>query len=220
MSRKEIRVVTRDTDRYLEKTYPKRDSVLLRLEKHAGKNGVPILGPHIGVLLSILARSCNAKNILEVGTAIGYSGIWLARVAASNSGKLTTIENDPEMKKIAEDSFSRAGLEGSVEIILGDARKAVPEIAGAREGEFDFILMDVGEKKLYVELLDDCIKALRKGGVLIADDTLWHGSVVIPGENDADTRVMRKYNKITLQDGRLESIVVPIGDGVTISVKK
>jgi predicted O-methyltransferase YrrM len=220
MARREIRIVTKDADLYLEKTLPKRDPILLALEKHAQKNGVPILGPHIGLLLSVLARSCSAKNILEVGTATGYSGIWLARVAASNSGKLTTIENNPEMKKVAEDSFTRAGLEESVEVILADARSAVPEIASSREGDFDFILMDVGEKKLYIDLLDDCVRALRKGGVLIADDTLWHGSVVVPDENDPDTRVMRKYNKVVLQDERLESIVVPIGDGVTISVKK
>jgi predicted O-methyltransferase YrrM len=220
MVKREIRVVTKETDLYLEKTIPKRDAVLKELEKHAEKNQVPILGPHVGTLLSVLARSTNAKNILEVGTATGYSGIWLARIAAANSGRLITVENDPEMKKIADESFRKAGLENSVEIILGDAREVIPRISETREGGFDLILMDVGEKKLYIRLLDDCIRALRKGGVLIADDTLWHGSVVISTENDPDTRVMRKFNKTILQDDRVESIVVPIGDGVTIAVKK
>lgn len=218
MTKKEIRIVTKETDEYLEKILPPRDPVLRSLEKYAEKNDIPILGPHIGNLLSVLARSCGAKRILEVGTAIGYSGIWLARVAATNSGKLTTIENDREMKDIAEDSFRKAGLEDSVEIVFDDARKAVPRLA--ESADFDMVLMDVGEKKLYIELLEECVKALRKGGVLIADDTLWHGSVVIPTENDSDTRVMRKYNRMVLKDERLESIVVPIGDGVTISVKK
>lgn len=218
MTKKEIRIVTKETDEYLEKILPPRDPVLRSLEKYAEKNDIPILGPHIGNLLSVLARSCGAKRILEVGTAIGYSGIWLARVAATNSGKLTTIENDREMKDIAEDSFRKASLEDSVEIVFDDARKAVPRLA--ESADFDMVLMDVGEKKLYIELLEECVKALRKGGVLIADDTLWHGSVVIPTENDSDTRVMRKYNRMVLKDERLESIVVPIGDGVTISVKK
>lgn len=218
MTKKEIRIVTKETDEYLEKILPPRDPVLRSLEKYAEKNDIPILGPHIGNLLSVLARSCGAKRILEVGTAIGYSGIWLARVAATNSGKLTTIENDREMKDIAEDSFRKAGLEDSVEIVFDDARKAVPRLA--ESADFDMVLMDVGEKKLYIELLEECVKALRKGGVLIADDTLWHGSVVIPTENDSDTRVMRKYNRMVLKDERLESIVVPIGDGVTIAVKK
>jgi predicted O-methyltransferase YrrM len=215
-----IRIVTAETENYLDKTNPPRDSVLKALEKYAKDHDVPILGPHVGVLLSVIARCCNAKNILEVGTAIGYSGIWLARVAAENSGKLVTIENDPEMKKIAERSFKSAKLEKNVEIILDDARKAVPNIAKSRAGEFDLILMDVGEKKLYIDLLDDCVRALRKGGVIIADDTLWHGSVVVASENDSDTRVMRRYNQIILKDKRLESIVTPIGDGVTIAVKK
>lgn len=218
MTKKEIRIVTKETDEYLEKILPPRDPVLRSLEKYAEKNDIPILGPHIGNLLSVLARSCGAKRILEVGTAIGYSGIWLARVAATNSGKLTTIENDREMKDIAEDSFRKASLEDSVEIVFDDARKAVPRLA--ESADFDMVLMDVGEKKLYIELLEECVKALRKGGVLIADDTLWHGSVVIPTENDSDTRVMRKYNRMVLKDERLESIVVPIGDGVTIAVKK
>lgn len=122
------------------------------------------------------------------------------------------------MKDIAEDSFRKASLEDSVEIVFDDAQKAVPRLA--ESADFDMVLMDVGEKKLYIELLEECVKALRKGGVLIADDTLWHGSVVIPTENDSDTRVMRKYNRMVLKDERLESIVVPIGDGVTISVKK
>lgn len=219
-SEKEIRIFTKNTERYLEKTIPPRDGVLRNLEKHAESHNVPILGPHVGSLLSVTARSINAKNILEVGTATGYSGIWLAKAAASNSGRLVTIENDPEMKRIAEKSFEKAGLENSVEIILGDARDVVPEIARSRAGDFDLILMDVGEKKLYIDLLDDCLKGLRKGGVLIADDTLWHGSVVIPSANDPETRIMRKFNKMLLRDKRVESIVVPIGDGVTVAVKR
>jgi len=216
----DIRIFTKNTEHYLEKTILPRDALLKDLEKHAESHDVPILGPHVGTLLSVIARSIDAKNILEVGTATGYSGIWLARVAASNSGRLVTIENDPEMKRIAEKSFRKAGLENSVEVILGDARDAVPEIARSRAGDFDLILMDVGEKKLYIDLLDDCLKALRKGGVLIADDTLWHGSVVVPSEKDPETRTMRKFNRIVLDDKRVESIVVPIGDGITLAVKR
>ena len=161
-------VVTADVEQYLEKVQRPRDPVLVSLEKDAEKNDVPILGPQVGNFLSILARATNAKNILEVGTATGYSGIWLARIASENSGKLTTVEMDPDRKKIAESAFAKAGVEKNVELILGDAEKVIPEIANSRPGEFDLVFMDVGEKTLYAKLLDSCLKALKKGGLFIS----------------------------------------------------
>ncbi len=215
-----VRILTIDAEKYLETTVSARDSVLSDLEKHAENYKIPILGPHVGSFLSIIARGCGAKNILEIGTASGYSGIWLARAAAANSGKLITIENDPKMRDIAEKSFKKAALSKFVKVVLADARDAVPMLANSRKAKFDLILMDVGEKKLYIELLDDCVRALKKGGIFIADDTLWHGSVVVPTESDPDTRTMRNFNKQLLKDKRLESVIIPIGDGLTIALKK
>ena len=117
-------VITLAVKQYLDETHRPRDAVLSELEKDAEKNEVPISGHLIGGTLSILARSSKAKNILEIGTATGYSGIWLARVAAANSGKLTTIELDPERQRIAERALRKAGIkENALKMILGDARK-------------------------------------------------------------------------------------------------
>ena len=100
-----------------------RDKVLTDLEKDARENSMPIIGPLCGNVLSLIATGCQAKNILEIGTATGYSGIWLARVAKKNSGKLTTIEMDPKRIAIAKKSFSEAGVSDYVEILQGTRRK-------------------------------------------------------------------------------------------------
>src|SRR5207245_144065 len=116
-------------DKYLLTLQKKRDTVLRELELDAGRNGVPIVGPLCGKFLSIIARSCCATNILEVGTATGYSAIWLAHSLRNNFGKLLTIEYDQKRRKQAERSFRKAGLSKLIEIIPGDARKIVPEMA-------------------------------------------------------------------------------------------
>ncbi|MDA4111187.1 MAG: O-methyltransferase [Thaumarchaeota archaeon] len=217
-ARKHLNVVTEEVEKYLNKIQRARDPVLLSLEKDAEENDVPILGPLVGNFLSIIVQACNAKNVLEVGTATGYSGIWLARATSANSGKLTTIEMDPDRKKIAERAFVKAGLINNVEMILGDAGKEVPEIAQSRPGQFDLVFMDVGDKKLYEELIDSCIRALKTGGLFIADDTLYRG-VAIPSVGQKKTKTMRKFNKIMFADERLKPSIIPLGDGLTVAVK-
>src|ERR1700730_13066523 len=170
-------IVSLQIEEYLYEIIRPRDPVLLRLEKDAQKNNVPIVGPLVGNLLSMIARSCSAKNILEVGTATGYSGIWLAQVARENKGKLTTIEFDPARAKIAQKSFDDADLGGTVEIVQGDAKVEVPRMAKSDTGRFDLTFIDVGDKSLYTDLLEDCIEVLRVGGYLLADNILWSGQV-------------------------------------------
>jgi predicted O-methyltransferase YrrM len=206
-------------EKYLYGLQRPRDKVLTFLEKDAEKNNVPIIGPVVGNFLSLLATSCKAKNILEIGTATGYSGIWLGRVAKQNGGKLTTIEADPSRVKIASKSFHDAGIEDSVEIIAGDARKEVPKIARGFQGKFDLAFIDVGDKSLYVDLLEDCIKVLRVGGYLIADNTLWKGRVATAAR-DRDTTTIKEFNKKIFADDRLLPTLVPMRDGVMVALKE
>jgi predicted O-methyltransferase YrrM len=212
-------IVSHHVLEYLEKIEAKRDASLRDLEKDAAKNDVPISGPLVGNFLSIIARSCNAKKILEIGTATGYSGIWLARAAAANSGKLVTIEMDDPRLNTAKKEFEKAGVSSYVETILGDAEEIVPEISNKNPGTFDMIFMDVGSKKLYGGLLDSCVKALRMGGMFLADDTLYFG-VAEPAIKNERVENMRRFNKLLSKDDRLESQIVPLGDGITIAVKK
>ena len=206
-------------EQYLYDIQRPRDPVLAHLEEDADRNGVPIVGPLVGNFLSMMAISCRAKNILEIGTATGYSGIWLARVAKQNGGNLTTVERDPSRAAIAKKSFKDAGLEDAINLIQGDAKAEVPRLVKAKRGAFELVFIDVGDKSIYTDLLEDCVSLLAVGGFLIADNTLWQGKVPDPTKKDIDTRSLRQYNKLVYSDKRLRPAIVPLRDGVTLALK-
>jgi caffeoyl-CoA O-methyltransferase len=212
-------IVTPQVEKYMYNILRPRDKVLMTLEEDAEKNSVPIVGPLVGNLLSMIANAAKAKMILEVGTATGYSGIWLANVARKNGGKLITIESDVARAKIAQKSFTDAGLKDTVEIVQGDAKTEVPRIARTSPEKFDVAFVDVGDKTLYTDLLEPCVKAIRRGGFLIADNTLWSGLVADSSNKDRDTKVLREFNTRVYADKRLLPIIAPLRDGVTIAFK-
>lgn len=212
-------ILTRQINEYLHELQRPRDEVLAELERDAEKNEVGIIGPLCGSLLSLLATSCKARNILEIGTATGYSGIWLGRVAKQNGGKLITIENDHQRQAIAVSSFGKAGIAENVEITAEDAVEAVPRIARERRGEFDIVFLDLNDKSLYLELLEHCISAVRVGGYFVADNTLWRGLVSVRSNRDKVATIIRKFNMLMFADERLLPVIVPLRDGMTVALK-
>ncbi|HVB13115.1 MAG TPA: O-methyltransferase [Nitrososphaerales archaeon] len=212
-------IVNPMVEKYMSQILRPRDKILQYLEKDARENSVPIIGPLCGNVLSLIATGYHAKNILEIGTATGYSGIWLARVAKKNSGKLITIEMDRKRLAIAQKSFSEAGVADNVKVLQGDAKEIVPKIAKKQKGRFDVVFEDVGDKSIYVDLLEPCIDALRVGGYLIADNSLWSGRVALPSSEDKDTNTIRKFNKLVYQDKRLLPVIIPLRDGMTVCLK-
>jgi predicted O-methyltransferase YrrM len=182
----------------------------------------------VGALLHVLARAVGATRILEIGTAIGYSGIWLARALPAN-GMLLTMEKDPERARVARANFERAGLASRIGVIVGDAQVTIAKVSGP----FDLIFQD-GSKPLYATLLDTLVDFLRPRGLLVTDNVLWDGKVV-PGfaaaskrfdaaaasePSDADTRAIAEYNQRLNAHPDLITATVPLRDGVAISVKK
>jgi predicted O-methyltransferase YrrM len=216
----QIGIVDERVEKYLSSIAPKRDALLLDLEKDAEKRSVPIVGPLVGSLISLILKSANAERALEVGTATGYSGIWITRSLRGEGRKLTTIELDQQMRRNAELNFRRADLAQFIEILNGDARDIVPQLVKKNRGTFDAVFLDVGDKTLYVDLLDSCIEALRTGGFLIADNTLWGGSVALANDKSPETTIIRKFNELVYTDKRLDAAIIPLRDGVTIAYKK
>jgi predicted O-methyltransferase YrrM len=159
-----------------------------------------------------------ATRILEIGTAIGYSGIWLAG-ALPSGGMLFTMEMDAERAHEARENFARAGLTDRVNVIVGDAQRMVAKVSGP----FDLIFQD-GAKSLYTPLLDKLVALLRPGGLLVTDNVLWDGTVVPQftdhAKNGHDTRAIAEYNERVAAHPQLTTAVVPLRDGVSISVKK
>jgi predicted O-methyltransferase YrrM len=206
-------IIGEKVERYLTSLVPQNDAVLLRMEKDIARRSLSTIGPLVGRIFSMLLKSIEAERALEVGTSTGYSGIWIARSLQGSEKKLTTIELDPEKAKEAQANFKKAGVDKYVEVIVGDGRSLVPEISKKSPGSLDLVFLDVGDKTLYVDLLNHCIDALRTGGFLIADNTLCGNLVVPPKDNDpatvARTATIRKFNELVFSDRRLDAAIIP-----------
>ena len=201
-------------DDYLYRIAAPRDTLLERMEEYADSHAVPIVGPLVGRLLYNLAKASQSRNILEIGTAIGYSGIWLARAVAPQKGSVTTIDMDPERVKIAKKNISEAGLERTVRVIEGNALKVLPTL----KEEFDMIFLD-SDKDVYPDAFKMSVPMLRKGGLFVADNALWGGDVAKGGKSK-DTQSMIKFNRLVSESSGMSTVIVPLRDGVLVSLKE
>ena len=150
---------------YFKKFVHPRNELLAALETEAEREEIPIVGPLVGELLSILARVTRATSILELGTATGYSAIYLARECETSNGRVVTLEKNPDMAARAKVNIHKAGLDDRVEIRVGDALEEIKKM----QTFFDLIFMDI-EKKYYIRALPDCHRLLKAGGLLVADN--------------------------------------------------
>ncbi len=150
---------------------PKHDDFMSALEEDALKRGVRITGPDVANLLAVLTKAIDAKRVVELGTAVGYSTIFMAR-ALPEGGRITTMEWDEGMVKEALENFKATGLEGRIESLVGDAREMIKDM---EPGSFDMIFMDF-EKQMYSDALPDCVRLLRKGGTLVCDNVAFRTS--------------------------------------------
>ena len=160
-----------DPEGYFRKLVRGRDELLLMLEREAAAEGIPIVGPLVGQLLGLLVRAVGARQVLELGTASGYSAIFLARALRQTGGRLLTLEWDPGMADRARDNLERAGLQEIGEVRVGDAL----EIVRGLEGPLDMIFMDI-DKENYLKAFLHCARLLRPGGLLVADNIGFQGA--------------------------------------------
>src|SRR5262252_6117745 len=206
-------------ERYLAGLNRFGSDVLDEIARSNQQRGLPLVDAEVGALLRTLAIAVNAARILEIGTAIGYSGIWLAG-ALPPDGMLITMEISDERAREARENFERAGLASRVSVVVGDAQLKLAKVSGP----FDLIFQD-GDKQLYTPLLDRLVALLRPGGLLVTDNVLWDGDVV-PGYRERrshpgeDWRAIAEYNEKLTAHASLTTAIVPLRDGVSISVKR
>ncbi|MBI9037026.1 MAG: class I SAM-dependent methyltransferase [Bacteroidales bacterium] len=164
-----------------------------------------------GVLLKLFSWMIRPKYILEIGTYTGYSAICLAE-GLTDEGELITIEKNPEVEDIARRYFSESGQSEKIDFRIGNAKKIIPDLNLI----FDIVFIDA-DKENYLNYYNLTIDKLRKGGIIIADNTLWEAKVLqTPNQNDKETIGIQKFNDFVQADKRVENILLPIRDGLTI----
>src|SRR5271156_7043441 len=199
-------------EKYMDKLLPKRDPILTEMEKYAKQRNIPIIGPACGRLLYLLAQISGARRIFEMGSAIGYSTIWLARAAGADAEVYYT-DGDPANAARARAYFKRAGVENCIQIMTGDAVNLIDQVPG----EFDLIFIDV-DKHEYPEALRKAVPRLRSGGLLITDNVLWSGHVTAKSK-DPKTRAIQQFNKLIYSSRELFPVIIPLRDGVAVCRK-
>src|SRR5688500_668571 len=208
-----------DIEDYMLGFVPPREGVLADMEAHAEREGVPIIGPVAGHMIYTLAVALKAKEMLDVGTAIGYSAMWLALAAQKNEGRVVSIEKDEGRAAWAEAYFRQAGMSGICAVRRGDA---LVLMRGMDEG-FDLILLDILTQFVMPDtsltLLDLCVKRLTPGGVLLSDNALRSGQVLSPENAHPSTQGIAAFNKAIANHPRLLSTIIPLRDGISMSVK-
>lgn len=205
---------------YAEKTFQPEDPVLREVRERAAKAGLPLiqLGPMDALHLEVITRAVGAKKAIEIGTLAGYSGISLLR-GLGKDGKLFCFEYSPLHAKVAQESFKKAGFEKSVKIYVGPAIENLPKVNS--KGPFDLIFIDA-DKESYPAYLEWAKKNLKKGGLIVADNTFAFGKIAdhVPApEHEKDVVALRKFNDAIARDASFRATILPTGEGITIAVK-
>jgi len=204
-------ITNRKIEQYIYDLLPKSPALLLELENVAKERHVPIVGPLVGRFLYILARAARVKRVLEVGTAIGYSAIWIGLAVKQQKGTVITIEIDDETANEARKNIRKAGLQRTIQVINGDGTKVVPKL----KERFDMIFID-DSKENYPKYLEICINRLNRNGLLIADNALWSGEVTNQRKSE-DALAIARFNELLMK--KMSSVIIPARDGVAIGIK-
>lgn len=209
-------IVDARVERWLMGTVPAREGAFAAVEAEATAQGIPCIGPYEGQVLAFLATVSGARAILEIGTATGYSALWLARAAAANGGAVTTVEQDATRAATARANLARCGYDGLARVAEGDG---FAFLEGVRSS-FDFIFLDMVSALGRLEQVDRlfalCVARLAPRGLLVSDNALHAGEVALDAVPERTQRYAR-YNALALAHPDLETVLLPIRDGLAVS---
>ncbi len=208
-------------ENYLYAVLPARDAVLQEMERQAKERDIPIVGPAVARLFFQYARLINARTVFEMGSAIGYSTIWWA-MAVGEGGKVHYTDGSQKNAKEARGYFQQAGLADRIEVHVGDALELLSE----RKEQFDVLFCDV-DKHDYPRAGRMAAARVRKGGLFLADNTLWKGKLAYmagnpelkPDPADAPTNAVAELNRMLYQSPDWYTTIIPLRDGVTVAMR-
>ncbi|MGE5496551.1 MAG: O-methyltransferase [Syntrophothermus sp.] len=210
-------IICPEQQAYLESVRREEDSLILEMEQYAKEHRVPILDWKSVEFLEQLILTSRPKRVLEIGTAIAYSSIHIAR-CLRKKGKLLTIEHSADNLKLAEENIHNSGFEDKIKLISGNALDVMPKM----KKKFDLIFLDA-DKEDYKALFDLSLVLLKKGGILFVDNLLWHGYTAakqVPKKFQTSTEHIRQFNREFLSHPDLKASILPIGDGIGLGIKK
>jgi predicted O-methyltransferase YrrM len=199
-------------EQYLASLLPERDAVLTEMEQLARENNIPIIGPVVARFLYQIIRLSGARRVFEMGSAIGYSTIWIARAAGPGCMVYYT-DSDTANAGWAENFIQRAGVRDRVTILIGNAM----DLLDQTPCEFDVIFCDV-DKDQYPEAFRHALSRIRKGGLLLADNVLWYGRVTEAPQDDF-TRGIVEFNRLIYSSPQLFPSILPVRDGFAVCEK-
>lgn len=211
--------MTPELHRYVVGFGSRQDDLLRRLAEETAALG-PVsrmqISPEEGALLTLLAKSIRARDAIEVGTFTGYSSISIAR-GLRPDGTLLTCDVSEEWTAIARRYFEEAGLTGRIELRLGPALDTIRALP--REESFDLAFVDA-DKSSYTDYYEEILARLRRGGLLVVDNVLWGGRVLDEGADSEATRAIRALNERLRDDRRIDLVMLPVADGVSLCRKR
>ncbi len=201
---------------YLEEFKRSNDPLIAEMELYAGENNVPILSWQSAEFLEQLIKIVKPKRVLEIGTAIGYSSIRIAKNLKKKS-KLTTIEMSKDNLELAKKYFAKSEVNKKIKLVFGNALDVIPTL----NKKYDFIFLDA-DKNYYKKLFDLSLNHLKKGGIIFVDNLLWHGYAAakrVPSNYKVSAKFIKEFNKIFTSHPHLKTTILPIGDGIGLGVK-
>ena len=199
-------------EKYLYGMLPRSDAVLAEIERRAAREDIPIIGPAVGRVMALLVQMTGARRIFEMGSAVGYSTIWLARAAGPHAEVFYT-DGNPDNARDAKRYFRRAGVANRIHILVGNALKLLDQAPG----KCDLIFNDVNKAE-YPDVFRKAVPRLKRGGLLVTDNVLWSGRVARKA-HDTDTRRIQEFNRLIYASRKLSSAILPLRDGVAVCRK-
>jgi len=206
-------ITVQDVEDYIYSLLPPRDEVLAEMEAEAAEHKIPIIGPAVARVIYQLAMISGAKKVFEMGSAIGYSTIWLAR-AVGEGGRVIYTDGDRKNADKARRYFERAGVADRITIRTGDALELLSE----EKEPYDIIFNDV-DKTDYPRVFRMALPHLKRGGLFITDNVLWSGRVAKPNP-DASTKAILELNRLMYGSSDVFTTILPLRDGISVCLKK
>ncbi len=210
------RILIQAQEKYLDKFKREDDPLILKMEEFAEKHNVPILSWQSADFLEILIKMLKPDRVLEIGTAIAYSSIRIAKNLSQNA-VIQTIEKSKDNAALAKENIDKSGLGKKIEVLEGDALDIMRQL----DKEYDFIFLDA-DKEDYADLFNLSVNLLKKNGAIFIDNLLWHGYAAVqevPENYRESSKHIREFNEMFSSHKGLKTTIIPIGDGIGLGVK-